>query len=282
MRRAVALYRSPAYSPLQHLTNDRAILDATADELSRSGWDVVPAGERDVAAGRLPPAELYLNMCQGPVAAGRLHELLPPEAVCLNTPRAVLTCHRHRLVGRLQAAGVPFPRTILVSTAGAESLDPPLHAVTDNGYPIWVKRGDVHAETPDDVVAVPAARVPETIAEFATRGIPRVALQEHVPGPVVKFYGVGGGHFFHWYAADGDPTIAVDPGRLRDLAVRAAATLGLEVFGGDAVIPRPDAPVLIDMNDWPSFAPVRAAAAAALAHHAHQRATNGRSMCSIR
>jgi len=37
------------------------------------------------------------------------------------------------------------------------------------------------------------------------------------------------------------------------------------VFGGDVAFPQPDAPVLIDLNDWPSFAPVRVAAAAAIA-----------------
>src|SRR3989449_2857588 len=37
---------------------------------------------------------------------------------------------------------------------------------------------------------------------FRARGIPWVALQEHIPGPVVKFYGVTDGRFFNWYGAD--------------------------------------------------------------------------------
>ena len=37
----------------------------------------------------------------------------------------------------------------------------------------------------------------------------------------------------------------------------AAETLGLYVYGGDAII-SPDGTVsIIDINDWPSFAPVR-------------------------
>jgi hypothetical protein len=34
--------------------------------------------------------------------------------------------------------------------------------------------------------------------------------------------------------------------------------------------------VLIDLNDWPSFAPVRAAAAAAIAAYIDEKATNGK------
>jgi hypothetical protein len=41
----------------------------------------------------------------------------------------------------------------------------------------------------------------------------------------------------------------------------------LEVFGGDAVFPRDDHPVLIDINDWPSFALFRAEAAAGIAEY---------------
>jgi hypothetical protein len=52
--------------------------------------------------------------------------------------------------------------------------------------------------------------------------------------------------------------------------------VGLEVFGGDVAFPEPDAPVLIDLNDWPSFAPVRDAAAAAIAAYIDQKASNGK------
>jgi hypothetical protein len=281
VRRAVALYRSPAYSPQQHLANDRAILDATLEELAPLGWDIVRASERDVNAGSLPAGQLYLNMCQGVEAATRLRHQLPRSAVSINRPSAVQACHRYHLVPRLQAAGVPFPRTVLVSTEGPTAHRPPVELVTDNGYPVWVKRGDVHAETPDDVVAVPVAEVSRTLRAFAARGISVAALQQHQPGPVVKFYGVANGRFFHWYGTNGTAdSVRVDVGRLQATAEQAAAALGLEVYGGDAVVHQPSAPMLIDLNDWPSFAPVRAAAAAAIARHAHDRAVKDKTLCS--
>ena len=68
----------------------------------------------------------------------------------------------------------------------------------------------------------------------------------------------------------------IDEDRLRELVFAAARAVGLEVFGGDVAFPKPDAPVLIDLNDWPSFAPVRVAAAAAIAAYIDEKATNGK------
>jgi len=43
------------------------------------------------------------------------------------------------------------------------------------------------------------------------------------------------------------------------------------VFGGDVAFPEPDRPVLIDINDWPSFAPFRDEAARAIADYVTHR-----------
>jgi hypothetical protein len=45
------------------------------------------------------------------------------------------------------------------------------------------------------------------------------------------------------------------------------------VFGGDVAVPDPDAPVLIDINDWPSFAAVRSRAAEAIATYIDRKAS---------
>ena len=58
---------------------------------------------------------------------------------------------------------------------------------------------------------------------------------------------------------------AFDPERLRALVGRGAGALGLEVFGGDAIVGPSGEPVLIDLNAWPSFALFRPVAAAAIA-----------------
>src|SRR5207302_1127698 len=163
-----------------------AILDSTVDELEHRGWNVTRSAEGDVAAGRLPDADLYVNMCQGPAASERLLTLVSPEALAVNPPHSVLNCHRHQLVTHMAADGC----------------------------------------------------------------------------------------FFSWYAAD-PSTVDISEESLKALVFAAARAVGLEVFGGDVAFPAPDAPVLIDLNDWPSFAPVRAAAAAAIAAYIDEKASNG-------
>jgi hypothetical protein len=204
--------------------------------------------------------------------------LVPKQALAVNPPDSVLNCHRHRLVGRMAAAGLPFPRTLIVPTDAPHAAMPLVHQLNGDGRPVWVKRGDVHAETSADVVAAKEAGVKDTIAAFARRGVARVALQAHVGGPIVKFYAVADGRFFSWYPADATPRprpLEISEERLRDLVFSAARAVGLEVFGGDVAFPQPDAPVLIDLNDWPSFAPVRVAAAAAIAGYIDDKASYG-------
>jgi hypothetical protein len=258
----VAIYRSATYSPGRHRSNDAAIMDATTALLAENGWSVERLGEGDVEAGIIPDGDLYLNMCQGASASARLLDLEREGALILNRPSAVLGCHRHRLVPLLAASELSFPATALLATSGARWSTDEFGAAD-----VWVKRGDVHAQEAADVVRTPVARLADALEQFRLRGVNQVAVQAHVDGPVLKFYGVGDGSLFHAFREDGRPVDGdtVDIPVLRELAFAAARAVGLHVFGGDAVVPARSRPTLVDLNDWPSFAPVRDMAAQAIA-----------------
>jgi len=273
----VAVYRRSSYSPLQHRCNDTAIMADTAAELERHGWRVTNTTEEEVEQGRLPAGALYLNMCQGSLASEQLMPLEADGALVVNGPTSVLNCHRHRLVKRMMASTLAFPRTLIQASSGAPPTAAQLETLAPGGRTVWIKRGDVHAERREDVVETALDDVSSTLTAFAQRNIAWVALQQHVPGPVVKFYAVADGRFFRWYGADtgfGSEPPEIDEDRLRALAFDAAALLGLEVFGGDVAFPAADHPVLIDINDWPSFAPFRADAAGAIAEYIQDRIEN--------
>jgi hypothetical protein len=275
MNRLAALYRSPTYSPLDHRRNDSAILEATVAEFARRGWRVAKATELDVERGELPEADLYLNMCQGRRASETLAAAVGSNARIVNRPTSVLSCHRRRLVESIMASGIPFPQTLITPTTVGTAGTLPIDLLSTDHDPIWVKRGDVHAERPEDVVVTDRDGIEDALTAFRERGIGWAALQANVPGPIIKFYGVAGGDFFRWYVADGSEA-EVDADRLQDLAFRAAQAVGLEIFGGDVALPAPDQPVLIDLNDWPSFARVRDDAARAIAQYAGEAALTGK------
>lgn len=273
----VAVYRRPSYSPQQHRSNDTAILADTAAELARRGWRVTNTSEEEVERGRLPPGELYLNMCQGSLASEQLMPLEADGALVVNPPTSVLNCHRHRLVKRMAESRLPFPRTLIHATSAPPPSREQLAELACDGQNVWIKRGDVHAERREDVVATAVNEVADTLAAFVERGIAWAAVQQHVSGPVVKFYGVADGRFFRWYGADagfGKDRPEIDEDCLKALAFDAAALLGLEVFGGDVAFPKANRPVLIDINDWPSFAPFRTEAAGAIAQYIEDRIEN--------
>jgi hypothetical protein len=289
-KRVTALFRKAAYSPNQHRTNDTAILEETLTRLQARGWSVTRMTEADVEASvALPDADLYLNMCQGPRASQALGALEASGALILNPPSSVLACHRHHLVPAMVQAGLPFPDTDIITCHPDERTSeestsfgrddiyahPIVKAAARAGEKLWVKRGDVHAERSEDVVAVLAGDVAFAVDAFRARGIRRISLQRHVSGPVVKFYAIANRRFFRFYdAATGPegPKPEVDIDRLQEIAFAAAARVGLSIFGGDVVVQSRNEPVLIDLNDWPSFAPFRDAAAEHIAEFAAARA----------
>ena len=271
----VAIYRRASFSPKQHLQNDRAILDLVVTHLHDMGWDEERVDEDIVETGRIPRAELYLNMCQGARASELLAPLECDGVTVVNRASSVLNCHRHRLVHHLAGTGIAFPRTILLPAGSGPPAAEDLAELLDERGTLWLKRGDVHAEQAEDVIRLAPEELDDALTRFRARGIAWAALQHHVPGPVIKFYALGDRSFFRYYGADGGPKApppVVDREAMMSLAFRAAERLGLEVFGGDMAIPHPEEPVLIDINDWPSFAPFRDEASLTIARYVNAQA----------
>jgi hypothetical protein len=145
---------------------------------------------------------------------------------------------------------------------------------------VWVKRYDFHAtESRDVMYAASEEGWQEALRGFAKRGIPFVVAQEHVPGDLVKFYGVRNAlspmdsNWFEWFYHRDQGMLGhpFEVSGLRQAAFGAAAALGLEIFGGDAVIQAGGEPVIVDINAWPSYARYRDRAAQVIADHLTER-----------
>jgi hypothetical protein len=268
MKRLLGIYREKECSPGRHQSNDVWLLDRVASRLRRQGVTIdLMSIEEAVASGQPRDAALVLSMCQARASLEILARWEDAGTQIVNSPRAARNTHRDRLSGLLTAAGVPFPPTRLVSTAGIVESPIPM----DGG--LWLKRGDVHASISADVQRVDSfERLRDGCAEFAARGIDVAAVQSHRAGDEVKFYGLAGGEFFHWlYSGTPDPRYAFDPASLTRVAARAASVVGLDIFGGDAIVGPAGSFTIIDVNDWPSFAPCRDRASTAIADYLARR-----------
>jgi glutathione synthase/RimK-type ligase-like ATP-grasp enzyme len=262
--RAIGIYREPEFSPGK-VAADAAILDAAMTELAREGVETLTLDAHAFAAAPPASADLVFAMCQGANALKRLAELEQRGAIAINSALAIRNCYRDLLGLGLARAGVATPPAALIATSGA--LDLRAIAGLDLSLAIYVKRGDLHALGSDDVQRVRGrAQLEAVLQSFARRGIRRAFVQQEMVGRVVKFYGVSGGTYFSAVADDGE----VPEGGVRELAEaanRAAAALGVEAWGGDAVLGEGQF-AIVDFNDWPSFARVRVPAARAIARRA--------------
>ena len=263
--------REAVYSPGK-LEADRAILEATAAACAARGARVrllPPDAPLEAFAG----AQLVFAMCQGPKALRLLRRLEAAGLPLTHRADAIEACHRTRMLPRLAAAGVPRPEAREVATRAPAARALAWAGARRGG--VWVKRGDVHATEPGDVVHVrDAAQAATALARLAARGVPRAVLEAHVEGRTLKFYGVRGSGFFRAYATDGRD-LPVDPA-WSALADRSAATLGLEAYGGDLVLEDRGRAVVVDVNDWPSFGRCREQAASAIAERLLARLTRRR------
>ncbi len=269
-KRLVGIYREKEYSPGRHQSNDALLLEQIAERLRASGLavDLMPMPEEN---GAPSDACLIFSMCQGRDALLRLAEWERKGAAIVNRPPAALNTHRDHLPAIMKRAGIPFPRTHLLDTSGGLNGARP-----KNGDGLWLKRGDIHASSSSDVQWIPSEeKLEAAMAEFRSRGIDRAAVQSHCAGDEIKFYGVGEDEFFFYFYSRKKNGYSVDEKALADLARRAARAAGLTIFGGDVIVNAEGTLTLIDLNDWPSFAPCREAASEAIVELIRRRVDAG-------
>jgi glutathione synthase/RimK-type ligase-like ATP-grasp enzyme len=267
MSRFIGITREHVFSP-GRVGDDGAILNDVADCLRERGHEVVVVGGDDEQWPDAANACAVFAMCQGPRALARLQHWRAQGLRIVNTPEAILNCQRHRTVAALSGSGIPFPDSVLVPAAAA----PQLPAWVERAG-AWIKRGDVHATQADDVIfARDGTAARQALRSLQQREIATALVQRHVPGTVLKFYGVRQRFFRCLRPKDFELTPAVLE-RIGILAERAAHILELEIFGGDCILGDGGELVLIDLNDWPSYAACRAEAAEEIAGYLVARDT---------
>jgi hypothetical protein len=262
----LGVYREAACSPGRHRQNDAAILELVASELERSGHRVALV-DVDAAARAGRDASLVFSMSRSPAGLELLADWTRAGKLVVNRPDAVIGTARARLAARVFDT-VSLPPTRVVPTARALRAD--VSSLSPEGR--WLKGGDLYASRREDVHRVDSAGAFERVLDdFERRGIATAVLQDHVEGREIKFYAVAGDGFFHWLDSGDAAARTIPEGDVRQRSAQAGAALALEIFGGDVVVRRDGSIVLIDLNDWPSFAPCLETGARAIAAYLDAR-----------
>jgi len=269
----LGIYRSEKFSP-NMVSNDKAILDAVADELVKAGHEVVTMSEDDLStlSYDLSAYDLAFGMLRNTDTINKLMEK-NDEDKFVNTLGGILDCNeRVALLEIFMDEGINMPPCALYTHLGVKSND----EVT---FPLWIKRGDGCAEVKEDTSFVTNdEEAASIVANYQERGISSFVAQQHIEGDLIKFYGVEGTDFFNWdYASNGHSKFGLEeingkehgyPFKADDLKVladRTSRAVETPVYGGDCVVDAEGKMYIIDFNDWPSFSRCREEAAKAIA-----------------
>ena len=264
------IMRAGAYSP-NHIGNDAAIFNATAEQLRKRGCEVNVYSEEQFIAGKVSE-RIILNMGREQRSIQLLQRKEDEGCLVINSGYGIENCTRERMTRILLGSHIPYPESLIVNTN--EAVKP---ALKESGFTAcWIKRGDFHAMHKEDVsYCRHIEEAQEVLQEYFYRGIKRAVINKHLPGDLIKFYGVKGSPFFYWFypfdeghskygheAINGKSTgFDFDIKQLKEICHNAADTLDVVVYGGDCIVSSDGDIKIIDFNDWPSFAPCRNEAA---------------------
>src|ERR1043165_4889174 len=106
--------RKTEFSP-NHVVNDLLIINQTADALRALGVDVTMYDEGTISVDAIKE-NIIFSMVQGPNGSRTLQKIEARGALAINSAQSVINCYRINMVTLIPAAGIPFPKSVIVST----------------------------------------------------------------------------------------------------------------------------------------------------------------------
>lgn len=268
--------RSGVFSP-NHIGNDAAIFNMVTDQLRKRGCEVKVYTEDELIASGGVQEPYIFNMCRDERSLAVLARMEDEGKLVINSAYGIRNCVRDRMTRILISIGTPFPESFIVDTDQAVKAQ----LVKAGVAGCWIKGGGVHTRHREDVAyARHPQEAQELLQEFFMRGFKTAVINRHTLGEQIKFYSVAGTRFFHWYYAfnGGHSRVGLsllnhndeehqefDAEAFRQVCDRTAQALGIEIYGGDAIVDSLGKVTIIDFDDWPSFAPCRKEAAPIIA-----------------
>lgn len=276
--------RDAKFAP-NNFGNDSAIFQSVLRELRDLGYETRVYTEQEFLERSLDEP-VVLNMCREPESIVKLQALEQAGRLVINSGYGIANGGREAMTTQLIDGGVPHPKSMIVDTSDTD-LQSKLEEF--GRYPCWIKRGDGHVVERDDVCYCTCSGDAQLyLRRYRIRGISRAVICEHLEGDLIKFYGVQGQDWFHWfYPFDVGHSkygfeerngrskgYSFDLSELKRICNDASVVLNVPIFGGDCVVGRDGEIRIIDFNDWPSFSPCREEGARAIARYVYNAIEN--------
>lgn len=220
--------RDESFSP-NAVEKDLAILQAVGEKLRERGASVSYVKEELLQDKRWKLGDrvgVIFSMARSEKSLAVLQQAQAEGVMVVNDPRSIEICNSRRAIdGLMRSNRIP-------------------------AAPYYERgKGWIKADRGHDVRF--AANEEEMLA--FKQQVEDPLLTAHVEGTLVKFYGVAD----RFFSPQGYPQVA-------EAAARLARLVGIQVYGGDAVLLSDGTFAIIDFNDWPSFSSCREEAAAAI------------------
>ena len=220
--------RDESFSP-NAVEKDLAILQAVGEKLRDRGASVSYVKEELLQDKRWKLGDsvgVIFSMARSEKSLAVLQQAQAEGVMVVNDPRSIEICNSRRAIdGLMRSNRIP-------------------------AAPYYERgKGWIKADRGHDVRF--AANEEEMLA--FKQQVEDPLLTAHVEGTLVKFYGVAD----RFFSPQGYPQVA-------EAAARLARLVGIQVYGGDAVLLSDGTFAIIDFNDWPSFSSCREEAAAAI------------------
>ncbi len=262
-----AVLRAEVFSP-NHIANDAAILHAVVAELRKRGCQVNVYSEDEFLQADVFE-DVILTMCRGTHTLEKVQRLEDEGKLVVNSGYGIENCIRMIMVRLLSHAGLPIPESLVVET----DVDVRRRLKSAGFGACWVKKGDAPVHHLEDIARCRhAEEAQEILHEFFFRHIGKAVVSRVIDGEKIRCYGVASSGWFHAFLPlrsggldDSDEVAEAFLTKVKDICMRAAEVLNVDVFGCDVVLDKDGECWLVNFDDWPSFAPIRKEAARVIA-----------------
>ena len=255
------IYRASEFSPRDNVQKDAAILNEVGNQLQQRGQEVLFFQEEaldDAAQQALYSCTICLSMGRRDKTLSILQSLKQKGIPVLNVPNAVRVTAQSRstTLELLQAKALPV--VPFWSYEPSEDSMFQCESELQTLLPGWVKAMHLRGVSEGDVRRINTPLEADTaVLQFAMEGYTDLIVTRHEEGRLLKLYVVG----------DRIVNLSEAESKVYAELVRDIRwTLNLDVWGVDLILTE-QGPVIIDVNDFPSFNACRDVAAPLIADY---------------